>query len=102
MTIDCKCLNCGRNYESQNPDSVMCYACELENLTGDNPPEEGDFNSARIISGEMTDQEKKWLYEDLRSVEEGRSIREFVTDDDVCPLCGRDTHMCCCDVKYND
>jgi len=103
MTIECTCETCGKNFQSQK-DSTICYTCSLKNLTGNNIPEEGDFNSARITSGEMTDQEMTWLYEDLRSVESGCSIREYYddTDDDVCPLCGGNRHVCDCDSKYND
>jgi len=36
------------------------------------PPEEGDFNSAGIVSGEISDKELGWLQEELESVDHSR------------------------------
>lgn len=47
-------------------DEQLCYNCALEKVTGGGCPEEGDFNSALLISGEISDQEWKWMQEDLR------------------------------------
>ncbi len=69
-----------RLYEKRTCD--ICYECALKKLCGNFAPEEGDFNSARIVSGEMTEQEEKWLQEDLRAVETGRSIREPYSNDE--------------------
>ncbi len=83
------CGKSGKSFETINPAPVLraalggtdenqiCYGCALECITGDRAPEEGDFNSARIISGEMSEQEWRWLKEDLEAAEQGRSIREY-------------------------
>jgi hypothetical protein len=68
MTQDCTCENCGKCFKSQK-DSVSCFSCALARLAVNGCPEEGDFNSALIISGEMTDDEARWLREDLESVD---------------------------------
>lgn len=65
------CKKCEKQFESQykESESSICYNCALDQLRGNFAPEEGDFNSARIISGEMTEQEERWLREDLESVD---------------------------------
>lgn len=68
-----------RLYEKSERD--ICYRCALEMLCGNSAPEEGDFNSAMIISGEMTEQDARWLQEDLEAVESGRSIREVYREE---------------------
>ena len=77
------CSACGKTFERlyEKRARDICYGCALKELCGNLPPEEGDFNSARIISGEMTEQEEKWLQEDLEAVESGRSIREPYEDE---------------------
>jgi hypothetical protein len=78
-----RCSVCGKSFQKNESGQVanlanvlgrdasqqLCYNCALEKVTGGSCPEEGDFNTARLISGEMTDQERKWLMEDLRAVE---------------------------------
>jgi hypothetical protein len=110
------CKSCGKQFEALNQNLPMkaalggtekpiCYACALQSITGGRAPEEGDFNSARIISGEMSEKEWKWLQEDLRAVEESRSIREY--DEDIeyielCDECGGDRQYCYCDYDEED
>ena len=62
----------------------ICYKCTLKDLCGNHAPEEGDFNSAMIISGEMTEQDAQLLQEDLRAAETGQSFRglDFEEDED--------------------
>lgn len=92
------------NAVGRDPGEQLCYTCALDKITGRCAPEEGDFNSARLISGEMTDDERRWLQEDLRAVESGCSIRESFDDtrwdeyDDPawCYTCNRDTAFCMC------
>ena len=72
-----------RLYEKRERD--ICDGCALKELCGNFAPEEGDFNSARIISGEMTEQEERWLQEDLESVDHSREEafwRRLVDDHD--------------------
>jgi hypothetical protein len=68
------CRKCEQRFETQreNTDDAICYRCALDRVSGNFPPEEGEFNTARIISGEMTEQEAQWLQEDLESVDHSR------------------------------
>jgi hypothetical protein len=69
----------------------------LNEFIGGRPPEEGDFNSAYLTSGEISDKELKWLKEDLRAVEQGRSIREVPEVEesiDWCDVCGSGRCYC--------
>ncbi|OGZ83561.1 MAG: hypothetical protein A2599_00075 [Candidatus Staskawiczbacteria bacterium RIFOXYD1_FULL_39_28] len=113
-----RCGGCGKKFQQNDsdritssgnalgrePDKQLCYNCALEKVTGGSCPEEGDFNTARLISGEMTDQEWRWLQEDMRAVEESRSIIEPDSDDEDdyyndpawCYRCNRDTAFCKC------
>jgi len=75
------CNNCGNAFNTSN-NSKLCYNCTLANVTGGNPPEEGDFNTAKIRSGTITVQERGFLQQDLESVENGTSIREYFTDEE--------------------
>ena len=70
---DQKCSECGKFFVQNGSSERLCYNCALQKVTGGSCPEEGDFNTASLISGEMTDQERKWLQEDLRAVETGCS-----------------------------
>jgi hypothetical protein len=74
------CRKCEKTFERNEQlgptDSPICYSCALNEFTGGRAPEEGDFNSASLVSGEISDKELQWLREDLRAVEEGRSIVE--------------------------
>ena len=78
--IKLNCGKCNKQFETlddTNTENPICYGCALDSITGGRAPEEGDFNSTRIISGEMSEKEWNWLQEDLRAVEQGRSIREY-------------------------
>lgn len=70
-----KVCGCGKAFETSN-DFDKCYACTLEDITHGNPPEEGDFNTAGIISGTLTEAERGYLQSDLESVENGRTTQE--------------------------
>lgn len=74
-------------------DSTICYGCALESLIGNGCPEEGDCNSALLISGEMTDQEARWLQEDLESIDHSGAEQAWrnIVEDDFDP-----------DDRYND
>ncbi len=86
---------------SSDSEEHICYRCALERITKGNCPEEGDFNSAKIISGEMSDDERRWLMEDLRSVEAGSGrSREEEEMDDSCYRCGGSP--CHCHEDYMD
>ena len=104
--INVTCSTCSKtfskNFHSQQDldeaekNEHTCYDCTLERLTNGQCPEVGDFNSASIISGEMTDDERRWLQEDLRSVEAGSGSRyeEDDEEDNRCFHC--DSFPCCC------
>lgn len=69
MTYKSTCATCGKNFRSQNKNSTTCYGCALTQLTGNKAPEEGDINSALLISGEMSDRDARQLQEDLESID---------------------------------
>ncbi len=115
MTHECTCTSCGKKFDQNSElqhlrsalatsSGAVCYGCALAEITKGRAPEEGDFNTARIVSGEMTDKEARWLQEDLRAVEEGRSIREPYYDEAEedyvdpawCYQCNRDIAFCKC------
>ncbi len=70
------CRKCGKTFERNSQfghtDSPICYGCALNEFTGGRAPEEGDFNSAYLTSGEISDKELKWLQEDMESVDHSR------------------------------
>ncbi len=66
-----ECPHCQVQFHSRKAEG-KCYNCTLDEITHGNPPEEGDFNSAGIISGTLTDEEWKNLQADLAAVELGR------------------------------
>ena len=117
MNIEVSCHVCNKAFNKNVTPHKMasalgddgehtCYSCVLDRITKGHCPEEGDFNSARIISGEMSDQERRWLQEDLRSVESGGSSRwtpepeEDVVDEEPygCPYCD-DTWCDCQEIR---
>ena len=88
MTFDRICQTCKKNFKSQRKDSTTCYGCALTELIGNRAPEGGDFNTALICSGEMTDEQAHSLQEDLESVDHSgeeefqRRIQEDYDDED--------------------
>ena len=70
-----KTCKCGKEFKTSNG-SEVCYDCVLESLTQGRPPEEGDFNTASIVSGKMSEDEFRYLQEDLRNIEQGISRRD--------------------------
>ena len=77
----------------------------LDGITRGAPPEEGDFNTALILSGRMTAQERRWLQEDLESVEPydpsddwGEEPYDEWEEGDpyLCTGCGEDVASCTC------
>lgn len=75
-----ECRKCGKEYQKNDKVAVeqepICYTCALRALCNGCSPEEGDFNTASLQSGEISDKELSWLEEDLRAVESGRSVKE--------------------------
>ena len=71
------CANCSKEFETRKSDGNVCYHCALQRITGGSPPEEGDFNTARLVSGTMTEDEERWLRQDLEAVEGGASHPDF-------------------------
>ncbi len=98
--VNCNIANAvGRDSEKS------CYSCTLARITRGRLPEENDLNSARIISGEISDRELNWMMTDLQAVETGRSIREPYEEtdeeiqsvwDDHCPKCFEPLEACEC------
>lgn len=48
-----KCTKCGKEFSSSNQ-SALCFECTLKDHCNGNPPEEGDFNTAGILSGTIS------------------------------------------------
>lgn len=98
----CSCSGCGKlfvqnessqitylaNILGRDASEQLCYNCALQKVTGGSCPEEGDFNTAALISGEISDQEWKWMQEDFRAVESG------------CSSCGEPDY--CQETEYED
>ena len=74
-----QCARCHKLFRTNNS-SDLCYNCTLDDITHGLPPEEGDFNTAGIISGTLTDSDWTNLQHDLEMVEAGTS--EFEPDDE--------------------
>ena len=65
------CPECGKKFQTSRSGNPRCYDCALAEITGGSAPEEGDFNSAAIVSGTLSDEERAFLLADLKSVEAG-------------------------------
>jgi hypothetical protein len=76
-----KVCACGKEFKTSNG-STKCYDCTLEDITHGNPPEEGDFNTAGIVSGTLTSQERSNLQSDLESIDNSRTTEEEYEDED--------------------
>ncbi|MBU1754834.1 hypothetical protein KKH81_00940 [Patescibacteria group bacterium] len=77
------CSTCGKTFDQnqhpeitylgtvlgRNSENERCYNCALTYVSGGFGPEGGDFNSARFISGEMSDDELRWFQEDQRDLQ---------------------------------
>lgn len=78
------CSVCKKVFETLNDEreNARCYNCALLSLTTRQdgtvlPPEEGDFNSALLISGEMTQEEADLLCRELQKVDAAACDEEF-------------------------
>ena len=71
------CAGCSKEFKTRKSDGKICYDCALQRITGGSAPEEGDFNTARLVSGTMTEEEEGWLRSDLEAVEGGASHSAF-------------------------
>lgn len=69
------CTGCGKEFRTSN-DSNHCYDCCLNDIAHGTAPEEGDFNTARIVSGTLSTQERRYLQSDLEQVECGMTTEE--------------------------
>lgn len=77
------CEKCTTTFEClfEDMERSICYACALKEICPQVAPEEGDFNAAGLLSGELTEQEYKWIQEDVRAAELGISIHEYDCED---------------------
>lgn len=103
------CIGCGKNFATSN-NSNTCYNCTLKEITHGMPPEEGDFNTAGITSGTLSARERRYLQEDLESVEcatgeewgteeepeDGWDDDQEENYDEHCPECGHTIGHCTC------
>lgn len=90
MKIKTECKECYNKFikrvdslRDRDPSNDICYACALDSMTEGRCPEEGDFNSAAIISGEVreSDEVQRMIMEDLRKVD-WAACQEDDRDDD--------------------
>jgi len=65
------CSKCEKLFSSSKPqtEDLLCFRCAVKHFTKGLFSEEGDLNTAKIISGTLTSDEERWLKEDLRAVE---------------------------------
>jgi hypothetical protein len=94
MAMQTKACACGKPFQTSN-DSSRCYDCTLAQITGGMPPEEGDFNSAALQSGSMTEAQRRAFQRDLMAVELGYSSAESmgsypIVEEDECDDAYRD------------
>jgi hypothetical protein len=77
------CEACKTEFQTRKEKAEKCYRCHLKEITGGTAPEEGDFNTAMILSGQMSEQEESWLQEDLESVDHSleESIQRRIYED---------------------
>jgi len=75
------CIGCGKSFQTSNG-SDKCYNCILDDICHGNPPEEGDFNTAGVVSGTLSVQERRSLQSELESAELGRTTEEEYGDED--------------------
>ncbi|HLL60560.1 MAG TPA: hypothetical protein VK338_02490 [Candidatus Nitrosocosmicus sp.] len=77
--FETKICKCGKTFRTANG-SALCYWCHLSDITGDSPPEEGDFNTAHR-AGDLDDRNRRLMQDDLAAVElgfsSGDSMRGF-------------------------
>lgn len=66
------CGTCKKEFESYNEDAEICYGCALERITGGHAPEEGDFNTAAIVSGKWSPKEWREFQDDMNSIDHSR------------------------------
>ncbi len=91
VEIVTKCEVCGKEFVKYIKDYSLrretfpdiCYGCSLQSITGGQAPEEGDFNTARVSSGEMSEEERRLLQEDLRSVDAAACAPDPDDDDQL-------------------
>jgi hypothetical protein len=80
-----ECCKCGKLYQKNEQVAKdcehICYNCALERLCGGCCPEEGDFNTALLQSGEISDQMLKELQRELVAVERGSSCHIYEDND---------------------
>jgi len=74
------CKGCDELFSTSN-DSDKCFNCTLLELTQGMAPEEGDFNTAAITSGTMSEQDRRNLQKDLESVEPQEDYEDEDEDD---------------------
>lgn len=76
-----KCETCGKTFQTFLSNASECYGCALKRFCGGGMPEEGDFNSASLVSGNLSPEDRRQLQRDLAAVERSSSCRESFDDD---------------------
>jgi len=98
------CTKCVKKFFSSRSDANICYGCALKDFAGKNAPEEGDFNSAALISGEMSEKEWRLFQRELESVDHSdaasryeRQVVDYFHQMGLCPECERPLRECRCE-----
>ena len=90
------CSSCNQDFDTHKGDATKCYSCHLKSLSGGGCPEEGDFNTAALLSGRLSPQEEREFQQELCKIDHSdvadeyearlRDYEDFYTD--PCPKCG--------------
>lgn len=60
MVYDAFCRTCNKKFKTTKQTATQCYSCTLHSLIQSGGPEEGDFNTAQILSGEVKPDQKSF------------------------------------------
>jgi len=93
------CAVCNQSFETYKEDATTCYSCHLKSLSGGGCPEEGDFNTATILSGRPSPQEEGQLWQELAKIDHSDAPDRFTRNDDGeythCLRCGAPSDINC-------
>jgi hypothetical protein len=103
MLFDRVCTKCEKSFKSNRDDATTCYGCALKDFAGRNAPEEGDFNSAALTSGEMSEKEWQLFQQELESIDHSdaasryeEQVKDYYYQMGICRTCERPLPRCYC------
>jgi len=96
------CTVCNQSFETHKNEADTCYSCHLTRLRDGGCPEEGDFNTATILSGRLSPQEEREFWQELSQIDHSDVPDRFTRNDDGeythCLRCGAPPYVDCdCD-----